>query len=136
MGSASDAWVSTVIGRVGTGLLHVTTAGILGRAMAKSWQDGRYSRISLTYLEMIVLHGTWNFFALLLAVKSAVIPIESSLIEALLPYVDWVLCGLGVGMIALLTLVNHRLQKEARPPSFPVVSAPQQNPESIEIPIQ
>lgn len=135
MGSATDSWVSTVIGRVGTGLLHVTTAGILGRAMAKSWQDGRYSRISLTYLGVIVLHGIWNFFALLLAVKSAVIPIESSLIESLLPSIEWVLCALGVGMVVLLTLVNHRLQKEARPPGFPVVSIPQQDIESNELPV-
>jgi hypothetical protein len=132
MGSASDQWVSTVVGRVGTGLLHVTTAGILGRAMAKSWQDGKYSRISFTYLGMILLHGTWNFFAILLAVQYAVVPIEATWISAILPYVQWVLFGLALIMIVVLTLVNHLLQKDAKAPLLPVTITPQLIPESTE----
>lgn len=136
MGSASDAWVSTVIGRTGTGLLHVTTAGILGWAMAKTWQDGKYQRISLTYLGMIFLHGAWNFFAVLLALQSAVVPIDFSWVQALLPYVQWVLCGLAVGMIVLLTLLNRRLQKDSKPPRFLIALNPQQTSGSSEIPFE
>jgi hypothetical protein len=136
MGSANDAWVSTVIGRVGTGLLHVTTAGILGRAMAKTWQDGKYQRISQTYLGMILLHGTWNFFAVLMALQSAVVPFEFSWVQALLPYVQWVLCGLAVGMIVVLTLVNRRLQRDSKPPRFLVAINPQQISESSEAPTE
>jgi hypothetical protein len=119
MSGAAGAWTSTVIGRAGTSLLHVTTPAIIGWAMAKSWHDGKYLRVSLAYLGTIVLHGIWNFFALLMGLNSVVLPIESDLIRSLMPISKWVLCGLAVVMVAVLLLINRHLQKEAKPPLLP-----------------
>jgi hypothetical protein len=120
MGAAGSDWTSTVIGRAGTSLLHVTTTAITGWAMAKSWRDGKYMRISLAYLGMILLHGTWNFFAMLMGLSDMVFPIDAPWMETLIPVAQWVLCGLAAGMITLLFVVNRRLQKESKPPVLQV----------------
>ena len=126
MAMAGGVWTSTVIGRAGASLLHVTTTAILGWTMARTWQDGKYMRVSLVYLAMIAVHGAWNLFAVMMGLNDMVFPVEYEWISALMPYAQWVLCGLAAAMLAALLLINRRLQKESTPPGLPVtISSPE-----------
>jgi hypothetical protein len=60
------------VARIGTDLLHVTTAGLMGWALVRSWQDRKYVQLSLTYLTVVLLHGLWNALSLASAVGFAI----------------------------------------------------------------
>jgi hypothetical protein len=125
MAMAGGAWTSTVIGRAGASLLHVTTTAILGWTMARTWQDGKYMRVSMVYLAMIAVHGAWNLFAVLMGLNDMAFPAEYEWLSALMPYAQWVLCGLAAAMLAALLFINRRLQNESTPPLLPVtISTP------------
>ncbi len=65
-GMATTGWTSVVFARVGAGLLHVACSGLVGWGLASAWTEGRYLRQALTFLAAVALHGTWNFFGLLM----------------------------------------------------------------------
>lgn len=68
LASAAGAqdWLTLVIGRTGTGLLHVVTTALVGWGLASAWQAGRYLRLGLAYLCAVLLHGIWNLFGILM----------------------------------------------------------------------
>lgn len=125
--SSGDLWITAVFARAGAGLLHVITAGLSGWALSKSWQDGKYWRVALVYLGVILMHGLWNFFALLMGLNNFVIPVDSALIAALIPASRWILGGIILAEITLMFFVNRRLQKESLPPVFQLMDDPLQN---------
>lgn len=114
----STLWLSTALGRVGTSLLHITTVGLSGWALAKSWQDSKYWRISFVYLGVILLHGVWNFFAILMGINRIAIPIDSAFISNLMPISSWVLVILGLVLAAIMLLFNRALHKGTIPPAL------------------
>ena len=114
-----DAWLATLAGRVGTGLLHTLTAGITGWALVSTWRDGKFKRVGLAYLVSIAIHGLWNFFALLFGLSSTlaldVDPSMSTLIDAS----PWVLAALAVGMLLMLFFMNRKIAKSIPPAVIP-----------------
>jgi hypothetical protein len=66
--STSSAWAVVAIGRLGAGLLHMTTAGLMGWALASAFNEGRYFRLVFSFLLAITLHGLWNGLTLLTVV--------------------------------------------------------------------
>lgn len=68
LASAAGAqdWLTLVIGRTGTGLLHVVTTALVGWGLASAWHAGRYLRLGLAYLCAVLLHGIWNLFGILM----------------------------------------------------------------------
>ena len=114
--ASGGVWFSTAVGRVGTGLLHILTAGLSGWALAKTWQDHKYLRLSLMYLLVVLIHGTWNFFAVLMGVSHMAVPINSNLLNELMVVSPWVLVGLGLLMAATLVIMNHHLRRQSVPP--------------------
>ncbi len=120
--AGTDIWLTTAIGRVGTGLLHVLTAGLSGYALAKTWQDRHFLRISLVYLGVIILHGCWNFFALLMGVSQLPLPISVPTISALMSVSTWVLGSLAALMAIGIWVINYLLRRQqARAQSVPAV---------------
>jgi hypothetical protein len=115
-------WLPTVVARVGTGLLHMLTTGISGWALAQTWQDNKYSRLSWVYLAMVALHGLWNFFALAMALQSLVIPINSTFLTFASSISVWVLLGLATLMLTALLLINFSLRKHSTLPAKPQLS--------------
>jgi hypothetical protein len=121
-GSSGSTWLYTAVARIGTGLLHMFTAGMSGWALASSWQDKKYIRITLVYTGVVLLHGCWNLFALLMGLSSLAIPVKSDFLTGLMNFSPWVLFGIAVLMFAALLTMNIWLQKKATPPELPVFS--------------
>jgi hypothetical protein len=46
-------------------MLHILTTALTGWALALAWGRSRYLNLGLTYLGVILIHGTWNGLALL-----------------------------------------------------------------------
>ena len=65
----NGGWLEIVILRMGTGLLHIITAALTGWAMAMAWGKGRYIRLALTYLVVVLIHGAWNGLAVIAGVQ-------------------------------------------------------------------
>jgi hypothetical protein len=120
--ATGDMWLPTVVARVGTGLLHMLTTAISGWALAQTWQDNKFGRLSLIYLAMVALHGVWNFFALAMALQSLVLPINSTFLSAASSISVWVLLGLAGFMLAMLIVLNFSLRKRTTPPAMPQLS--------------
>jgi hypothetical protein len=119
---SGNNWVFTAVARIGTGLLHTFTAGLSGWALARTLQDNKYIRISLMYIGVVLLHGCWNLFAILMAVNKMILPINSPLLDKLSNASSWVLVGLAVAMLVILVLVNTFLRRRSNPPVLPELS--------------
>jgi len=64
--SAAEEWMMVVVARIGTAVIHILTAGLMGWAMVYSWRYSSYLRLGFTYLGVVCLHGLWNGLTLLM----------------------------------------------------------------------
>jgi membrane protease YdiL (CAAX protease family) len=120
LGSASkETWVVTLIGRVGTGLLHTATAGLTGWALASAWRDGKYLRVGLAYLVSVIIHGSWNFFALLFGLADNQDLLINQSLSGLVKASPWIMGFLFAGMLTLLFLMNRKIKASSLPPALP-----------------
>jgi RsiW-degrading membrane proteinase PrsW (M82 family) len=62
--STGGEWTASVVLRMGTGLLHILTAGLTGWALALAWSHRRYLRLLVIFFCAVLLHGVWNGLAL------------------------------------------------------------------------
>ncbi len=76
-GVAGMGSLPTLVGRVGTALLHMTTSGLVGWSLASAWQGHSPWRVLGTYLLAVFLHGLWNAFGLLMGIGT-LFPMPSS----------------------------------------------------------
>jgi len=106
-------WAVTMSIRVGTSLLHVTTAGLMGWALAVAWRKKRYWILVLGYLLAVLLHAAWNTVAMLTAVPS--LPLLTGYPETVLRpvgVVAYVLLGfLAVSLFVILIGSNRFLRR-------------------------
>lgn len=109
-------WLYTVVGRVGTGLLHVFTAGLNGWALASAWRDGRQLRTAITYVITVVIHGTWNLFAVLMGLDRLGSEFPQVIDPSLTGSAVWVLAALTALMAVTLFAFNRRLHTPLPPP--------------------
>lgn len=109
--ASADSWMMLVLARCGTGLLHMTTAGLTGAAIAGIRRPGGWIKVILATLLAAGIHSLWNLFGAasgLLALKP-----ENSLLTALGTAAPYAIGFLMVGMTVLLVLVNRRLRRQA-----------------------
>lgn len=108
-------WLSLVVARIGTGLLHITTAGLTGWALALAWTQRRYLRLALTYLLAAFIHGLWNSLALL-STASSLPAVSGGALSARLDLISMVgLVALALIMFLVLLGLNRRFRSENRP---------------------
>jgi hypothetical protein len=121
--ATSGDWLALAGARVGTALLHIVTAGLSGWALTSSWSDGKYIRIGLVNLLVVILHGAWNFFALLVGVGPLLDPAIFSSIISVGKFAPWIMVGLVVLLFLLLINMNLRLRCQSAvspvPPQLP-----------------
>lgn len=60
LASSVDGWAALVIARIGTGVIHIFTTGLVGWALALAWGKGSYVRLGATYLVAVLVHALWN----------------------------------------------------------------------------
>lgn len=115
-------WLSVVIGRMGTGILHVTTAGLTGWALACAWSQRRYLRLVLAYLFAVLLHAVWNSFGLLMGVgtllSSADNPVAAAAVT-LSKIAPYALAILAASMLVGLLNFKRRLAEGSTQPETP-----------------
>jgi RsiW-degrading membrane proteinase PrsW (M82 family) len=75
--SAQD-WLSAVILRSSTGLLHIGLSGLVGYGIAKARSEKRWGSMILTLLGATALHGLWNSMALLNGFSTTALPMSES----------------------------------------------------------
>lgn len=121
-------WLYTVVGRAGTGLLHIFTAGLNGWALATTWKDGKYLRAGLTYILTVALHGTWNVFAVLMGMKMVSAELPWLTLPSIASGAVWVLSTLAALILLALILFNRYLHTQTQipsnPPPLPTYEAP------------
>ncbi len=117
-----EAWWFTVIGRVGTGLLHILTSGLMGWALVSAWRDGNYVRVGLTYLVNVIVHGLWNLFAVLgtLSENLATLKVEMPTLPTWIS--SAVMAAIFMLLMVGLFLMNRRLRLEQTPPMIPLLT--------------
>jgi hypothetical protein len=109
--NAGSEWVSLVVARVGTGVVHILTSGLSGWALALTWRNHRrhglaaYIRLGLVYLLAVLIHGLWNGFTVAMVFASLLQSLGetgwSLLVQAngAAPYVLVAISILGLGVL-------------------------------------
>jgi hypothetical protein len=110
-----SGWALMAVGRLGTGMLHIITTGIMGWGLASTWSGGRYFKLAAAFLTSVVLHGIWNIFGILLGVGELAQFSASSLLGRLTTIAPFALIVLALTFFALMIGSNRRLRQE-----FPV----------------
>lgn len=121
---AGESWLALAGARVGTTLLHITTAGLSGWALTSTWQDGKIRRVVLTYLLVVFVHGLWNASAILVGISQmdGLLPMPST---PVLSYIAIAVMGLLIlALISLLVLINRHLRRQNSSPLPPPVLPP------------
>lgn len=65
----TDSWPIVAVGRIGTGILHISASGMVGWGLAQAWTEGRYLRLAAAYLLAVGFHAIWNMTALVAGLK-------------------------------------------------------------------
>jgi len=58
--SGGTDWAISVVVRISTAIIHMFTASLMGWALVTAWGQKRYLKLGITYLGVVLLHGTWN----------------------------------------------------------------------------
>lgn len=120
LAAASSAdWLTIAGGRAAAALLHIITAGFSGWALTSSWIDGKYARIGLTYLGVVLIHGTWNFLAVMVGLSAIPDSVGLSPILSQSNIAPWVMAAMVVGLLAVLVIMNTKLKNVHRLSSLP-----------------
>ncbi|MCX6035383.1 MAG: PrsW family glutamic-type intramembrane protease, partial [Chloroflexi bacterium] len=122
--SATQMWGFGLAGRAAASLMHITSSGLLGWAIASTQLEKRYGRLALAYLLSVSIHGLWNGSAIMAVYGALRVMVKNMQID--IPGVVFVLGGLGmlflelVLLLTALPLINRRLRRSAAPIPAPV----------------
>ena len=113
MGGGAE-WGQTVILRITTSLLHMTTSALAGWGLASNWTQKKRGRAILAILAATGLHGLWNS----LVVSVALIPLfndfgdQSPLLKVFSGFSTFAFITILTFLVGMLMLMNHFLRKE------------------------
>jgi hypothetical protein len=122
LASSGTSSMALVVARSGTGLLHITTAGLFGWALTSSWRDGKALRAGGVYLLNVLMHGMWNFLAVSTGIGALAGESSPAFFASLAPIAPWIMGGLVLLFLALIVLMNRHLKltdTAALPPQLP-----------------
>jgi hypothetical protein len=121
LSSMGNNWAITVIARMGTAVMHITTAGLIGWALITAINERRYLRLGGIYLLSVFIHGLWNSLALLTAVSDlnlAGTDSQGRAINNLAMISQWAAIGIGILVVVVflvLLRMNRALRRAAQP---------------------
>ena len=106
----AEDWLFMVIGRAGTGVLHMFGSALMGWGLARVWRDGKWSFLALMTLLAVSFHGLWNGMAILGGLgPELAFGTTSTLGQRILFYLPLIL--LLIIQITVLILINRHLRK-------------------------
>jgi hypothetical protein len=119
--SAGEDWAMVLSARIGTSLIHILTAGMVGWALSLAWTEKRYLRLALTYLAAVAIHAMWNGTVII----SAATELFGTAVS--LPEIFYILStaaplifgALIMGCFMLLFGFNSALRRAIIPPAQP-----------------
>ena len=110
--NAND-WLSGVVLRSSTGLLHIGLSGLVGYGIAKARSDKRWGTMLLTLLGATGLHGLWNSMALLNGFSTTVLPMTESMAVTAGGVISLVTMVLVFAAVLFITIkLNKKLRLE------------------------
>jgi hypothetical protein len=106
-------WFFVTFARYGTSFLHMATSAAMGWALMQTFIDRKVIRAVLVYCGVVILHGIWNFFALLAGFS--VLPMENPLaIYSLSPIAPAILFLIAFLCAAILFIGGHALFRHSK----------------------
>lgn len=123
LSNAAGNWLPTVVGRLGTGILHTVCAGLLGYGLACAWNKSGYFTLAGMYLAAAAIHGTWNFFGLAMGAVSLLQNpdgVGQTAARTLGIGAPYILGGLALLLLGLLWNLNRKLRPALQPPANPI----------------
>jgi len=109
-------WSGVVIGRMGTGLLHVTCSSLVGWGLALAWRRASYFKLGGLYLLAVSLHGSWNGISLLSGFSGTLEQAQPGWMAWLGENGNWLLGLLVVINLVILVSANRYLRTHPEPP--------------------
>jgi hypothetical protein len=113
--AGSGSGTEILLARVGTGLLHVLTAGLTSWGLASFWQDRKYfGRLIGAYLLAVLMHSLWNGAGMISGL-APLIPIPGGMpaLIADLGHAATITLYVLIGVnLILLFLLNLHLRRE------------------------
>lgn len=120
---ANPQWLGLAVGRVGTSLLHVGTTALTGAAIAAAWRTRKFHYLALALAASTAMHGLWNGLTITTGLAPLLLP------ETVAPVLTIActagLVSLAAVFIALLALLNRRLNPRTAPVVHPGVDLTQ-----------
>ena len=110
--TSAEDWLFMVIGRAGTGVLHMFGSGLVGLALVRAWRSGKWTFLGWMTALAVVFHGLWNAFALLGGLGPSLVVNDLTLTmgQEVLLYLPLIL--LLLIEISALVLINRRLRRD------------------------
>lgn len=113
-----DGWSGLLIGRVGTGVLHVTASGLVGWGLGCAWKERKYLQLGMAYFLAVFLHGVWNALGILMGWMEFIEPVNAlnSILIRLGTVAPFALIVLVACMLGLLLIARKLLPVAQRLP--------------------
>ncbi|MEI8131099.1 MAG: PrsW family glutamic-type intramembrane protease [Leptolinea sp.] len=107
-----ETWSVVAIGRIGTGILHTTTSGLVGWGLGSAWSEGKYGRLVAAYAAAVCFHGLWNIFALLMGFGSITqfLGLNAGILDGFIQISPVILILLSGFMISIVRRANTLLR--------------------------
>ena len=112
---AMDSWVLISIVRLGTGILHMFTAGLMGWALTSSWKEEKFGKLIGIYLLCIVIHGAWNFMAIGMSLSQFFSTATFGAQELFMYGFPVLMVLLAMGMLYAMYRMTEKLTKDIQP---------------------
>lgn len=111
-GQGDNTWALVVAVRAGTSLLHITTTGLMGWAIVKTWQERKILSLVFAYITVVLIHGIWNG-SVVGAGFAAVADMvnQTNFAVTVLPAAVCGISTLVIGMLVILLASNRRVKK-------------------------
>jgi hypothetical protein len=110
-----ESWVAISIVRLGTGILHMFTAGMMGWALTSSWKEEKFGKLIGIYLLCIVVHGAWNFMAIGMSLSQLAAGVHFAAGNVLTIVFPILMFLMAIGMLYAMVRITRRLTAEIQP---------------------
>ena len=121
----ANEWLSGVVLRSSTGMLHIGLSGLVGYGIARARSERRWGAMLLTLLGATSLHGLWNSMALLNGFSTTALPMTENVTPPAVGVISLIVMLLVFAAVVLITIrLNKKLgleqsaEQSAEPPDI------------------